>query len=142
MARETLHRVVLDTNTIVSAWLFPLSVPGKAFEFAFNRGQVLMSLETAAELANVMRREKFDRYLRLSIRESLVANTIRDCEFVETSTTLAECRDPSDNRLLELAIDGRASAVVTGDLDLLAMNPFRGIPILTPRDFLSHCTSL
>ncbi len=136
MERESLHRIVLDTNTIVSAFLFPLSVPGKVFAHVSANCLLLMSLETAAELADVMRREKFDRYLSLAIREELVADAIRDCVFVETSKAIADCRDASDNRLLELAIDGQATALVTGDTDLLAIHPFHGIPILTPLDFL------
>lgn len=85
-----------------------------------------------------MRREKFDRYLSLSRREELVARTIRDCEFIETSTIVTVCRDSPDNRLLELAVDGGASALVSGDADLLMLRSFREIPILTPRDFLAR----
>jgi uncharacterized protein len=49
---------------------------------------------------------------------------------------IRECRDPKDDKFLELAIDGRASEIVTGDADLLAMHPFRGIAVLTPATFL------
>ena len=46
------------------------------------------------------------------------------------------CRDPKDNQFLELAVNGQADFIVTGDEDLLVLHPFRAIPILTPRDFL------
>ena len=46
------------------------------------------------------------------------------------------CRDPKDDQVLELAVNGRAGAIITGDTDLLALNPFRGIPIITPAEFL------
>jgi predicted nucleic acid-binding protein len=56
---------------------------------------------------------------------------------VTPTTDIQACRDPDDDRLLELAVDGRATHLVTGDADLLALHPFRGIPILTPADFLA-----
>jgi putative PIN family toxin of toxin-antitoxin system len=142
MEREPLHRIVLDTNTIVSAYLFPLSNPGKALGFVISRGRLLMSLETATELPAVMRREKFDRYLRLQIREELVASSIRDSEFVATTTVVTVCRDAADNRVLELAVDGSASAIVSGDADRLALQSFRGIPLMTASEFLSRFSSL
>jgi putative PIN family toxin of toxin-antitoxin system len=57
-------------------------------------------------------------------------------EFVLPAERLADCRDPKDNPILECAWAGHADAIVTGDMDLLLLNPFRGIPILTPRQFL------
>jgi predicted nucleic acid-binding protein len=46
------------------------------------------------------------------------------------------CRDPRDDKFLEVAVHGRADAIVTGDRDLLDLNPFRGIAILTPAEYL------
>ena len=97
-----------------------------------------MSLEIATELADVVRREKFDHFLKRQLREELIAGTIRHSEFIETSTIIRACRDLADDKFLELAIDGVASAIVTSDVDLLVLHPFQGIPILTPRDFLAH----
>lgn len=48
------------------------------------------------------------------------------------------CRDPKDDKFLELAIDGRADAIVTGDQDLLVLHPFRGIAVLTPAEYLER----
>ena len=58
----------------------------------------------------------------------------REIEIVERVTA---CRDPDDDMFLEVAVNGRATHIVTGDKDLLALHPFRGIPILTPADFLA-----
>jgi uncharacterized protein len=101
-----------------------------------------MSMEIVWELAGVLRREKFDRFLSLGRRDELVAKTILQSEFVATSATITDCRDPDDNKLLELAIDGRAAAIVSGDADLLILHPFRGIPILSARDYLSRYTAV
>ncbi|WP_242477072.1 putative toxin-antitoxin system toxin component, PIN family [Halochromatium glycolicum] len=56
-------------------------------------------------------------------------------ELVEPDMDLAVCRDPNDNAILELAVAGQATAIVAGDPDLLALHPFEGIPILSPRRF-------
>jgi hypothetical protein len=138
MAGDAAFRVVLDTNSLVSGFLFPRSIPGQALDHVLTKCLPLMSIEVAAELTEVIRREKFDRFITRQHREELVADTIRDSKFVATSTIIRDCRDPDDNKFLELAIDGQAAAIVTGDTDLLDLSPFRGIPILTPRDFLSR----
>lgn len=138
MANDARERIVFDINTLVSGYLFPQSIPGQALGIVLSRHLLLMSIEVAAELTDVMRREKFDRYLSRLRRDELVASTIRDSRFIETSTTVADCRDPDDNKLLELAIDGNAAMIVSGDADLLALNPFQNIAIVTPREFVAR----
>ena len=56
-------------------------------------------------------------------------------ELVRITERIAACRDPTDDKFLELAANGRADLIVSGDTDLLALNPFRGIPIVTPAIF-------
>ena len=58
--------------------------------------------------------------------------------FCEISETINECRDPKDNKFLELAVSAKASCIITGDKDLLELHPFRGIPILNAADFLNN----
>ncbi len=60
---------------------------------------------------------------------------VRDGTRVEITEQVKECRDPEDNKFLELALSGRATCIVSGDEDLLILHPFRGIAILTPRQF-------
>jgi uncharacterized protein len=138
MEDDAPERVVLDTNILVSGFLFPASAPGQALDFVLEKYRLLMSMEVAAELMGVMRREKFNRYLSPQLREEVVADAIRDSTFVTTTTVITECRDPDDNKFLELAIDGQAMAIVTGDADLLDLNPFRGLPVLSPHQFLTQ----
>jgi uncharacterized protein len=57
-------------------------------------------------------------------------------ELVEITERIATCRDPKDGKFLELAVNGHADVLITGDSDLLALNPFRGVPIITPADFV------
>ncbi|HXG11032.1 MAG TPA: putative toxin-antitoxin system toxin component, PIN family [Gemmataceae bacterium] len=130
-------RAVFDTNTAVSALLFEQSVPGKAFFAALDCGKILLSQATFAELHEVLAREKFDRYLTREEREEFLTMLLREATVVEMTEEIRACRDPKDDKFLELAVSGRATCLVTGDQDLLALHPFRGIPILTPTQFLA-----
>ncbi len=128
--------VVFDTNAIVSALLFEQSVPGKAFCAALDRRRILLSQATVAELSEVLGRDKFDRYLTPEEREQFLVMLVREGIVVEITEQIRACRDPTDDKFLELAVCGQASCVVSGDRDLLSLHPFRGIPILTPAQFL------
>ncbi|MBD2777542.1 putative toxin-antitoxin system toxin component, PIN family [Iningainema sp. BLCCT55] len=55
--------------------------------------------------------------------------------WVEVIEDISICRDPKDNKFLEVALGGSADYLVTGDNDLLVLSPFRGIPIITPVQF-------
>lgn len=70
------------------------------------------------------------------IRNFLAALT-REAEWVEIEVQISACRDPKDAKFLERAVNGRATHIVTGDTDLLTLNPFQGIEILPPHRFLS-----
>ena len=59
-------------------------------------------------------------------------------EAVQPALTVGGCRDPKDDMFLQIAVGGGADVLVTGDQDLLLMNPFHGIPIETPRQFLDR----
>jgi putative PIN family toxin of toxin-antitoxin system len=130
------HRIVFDSNVIVSALLFEQSVPGRAFYAALKHGEVLLSQETVVELKAVLSRKKFDRYLTMEERQQFLVRLLREATLVEVTEQIEACRDPKDNKFLELAVSGGANCVVTGDPDLLALDPFRGIPLLTPAQFV------
>jgi predicted nucleic acid-binding protein len=57
-------------------------------------------------------------------------------ELVTITERITECRDPTDDKFLELAVSERADLVLTGDKDLLVLNPFRDIPIVSPATFV------
>jgi predicted nucleic acid-binding protein len=65
-----------------------------------------------------------------------LAALVQRAEQVEVKEVVTACRDPQDNKFLELALSGKANHVITGDADLLALNPFRGIFIVTAQDYL------
>jgi putative PIN family toxin of toxin-antitoxin system len=129
-------RTVFDTNVVVSAVLLAGSVPRRAFDAALRLGQVLVSAATVAELEDVLRRPKFDRYIREDERLEFLDAFVREAKVVEVTDVVTDGRDPKDNKFLELAVSGRATHVVSGDADLLVLHPFRGISIVTPQVFL------
>jgi uncharacterized protein len=129
MPRES--RCVFDTNVIVSAVLFENSKPGQAIRLALRRGAVVMSLETLRELHEVLAREKFARYVSPERREDFLLALVERVELVDPVEAVHVCRDPADDKFLELAASARADYLVTGDQDLLSLNPFRGTAILT-----------
>jgi putative PIN family toxin of toxin-antitoxin system len=129
-------RCVFDTNVLVSALLLPDSKPRHALELAIQKGRVLLSFATLAELYEVLGRKKFLRYIDEDDIRSFLAALTHESEWVEVGARITICRDPKDDKFLELAVSGRATHIVTGDSDLLALNPFRGIEILPPHRFL------
>ena len=96
----------------------------------------MASDETLAEFRSVLLRDKFDRDVARDIRLDLLEEYTKLCTLVPIPTSIRACRDPRDDKFLEVAVHGRADLIVTGDTDLLALNPFRGIAILTPAEYL------
>ena len=129
-------RIVLDSNALVSRLLLPDSIPGQAVRKAVEEGDILMSESTLFELADVLGREKFNAYVSIQDREEFLRMLGRIVEMVTILHAVHDCRDVRDNQILEVAVNGQATVIVTGDEDLLALNPFRDILILKPADFL------
>ncbi len=130
-------RCVVDTNVIISAALFAGSTPYQVLELLLAEGLFLASTETMAELERQLRRAKFDRYTSQQDREALLAVIRSNTAEVLIAEQIAACRDPKDDKFLEVAVAGQADAIITGDEDLLVLHPFREISILTPATFLA-----
>ena len=135
MARE---RGVLDTNVLISGNLSSKGNPALALEKAITDGQLLASTATLRELMEKLLSAKFDRYVSREARDALLVRLAPLVEIVEIVQTVQASRDPKDDKFLEVAVNGRADVLVTGDGDLLELNPFRGIAILTPAAYLSR----
>jgi putative PIN family toxin of toxin-antitoxin system len=129
------ERLVLDTNVVVSGMLFPSAAPGRALLKA-QAHRLLVSEATLLELVEVMSRARFDRYVEREVRRQLVVAYMNASETVQITSSIRACHDARDDKFLEVAVDGRADLIVTGDMDLLALNPFQGIAILTPSAYV------
>ncbi|MBP7063550.1 putative toxin-antitoxin system toxin component, PIN family [Ferrovibrio sp.] len=130
-------RFVLDTNVLISKFLLPGSVADQAFWKASGLGTLLMSEGTFAELSQVLLRPKFDRYVSQQDRATLLTLIEDIADFISEPPEIQACRDPQDDKFLSLAVAGSAACIVSGDAYLLALHPFRGIPILKPATFLA-----
>jgi uncharacterized protein len=129
-------RYVFDTNVIVSSLLFKTGNPSKAFRFALKNGEVLLSLELLEELSDVLGREKFDRFITSEERDEFLETFVERAVLIDIIERVQECRDPKDDKILELALNGQAEYIVSGDKDLLVLNPFCSIKIVTAEEFL------
>jgi putative PIN family toxin of toxin-antitoxin system len=131
-------RIVADTNCLISRLSLPKSVPGQAVRQAVDQGILLVSEATLNELADVLARPKFDRYISLEDRQQFLRLLGRVAEFVPAVYTVRECRDPKDDKFLEVALSGKADLILTGDADLLTLNPWREIAILSPAEYMKR----
>ncbi|MCL6755011.1 putative toxin-antitoxin system toxin component, PIN family [Nostoc sp. CCCryo 231-06] len=131
------RRFVFDTNVLISAFLFSQSKPRQALDQATVIGVIVLSSSVLSELEEVLYRPKFDRYLTKERRQEFLEDLTENAQFIDVTEQINECRDPKDNKYLELAVSGQAECIVTGDDDLLVLNPWRGIEILTVQEFLA-----
>lgn len=131
-------RFVIDTNVLVSALLFSQSKPRQALDKVQNLGVLLLSSSVFLELESVLSRPKFNRYITIARREEFLRNLAQTTQFIEPDESINDCRDEKDNKFLELAVSGNAEYIITGDDDLLVLNPFQGINILTVQQFLEN----
>lgn len=135
----TRPRLVLDTNVLVSALVFPTGSTSW-LRAAWQSGTVrpLASHETTTELIRVLAYPKFR--LGKDERDDLLADYLPWCEtvVVRDVSAVPDCRDRHDHAFLALASAGRADALVTGDGDLLALALAFPIPILSPAALREH----
>jgi len=128
-------RLVVDTNILVSAALKHGSLPNVALYEASQRCVLLKSIVTEAQFVEVMARSYLAPLITPPTRAWLT-QLMASAELVAITEHIAACRDPTDDKFLELAVSGQADLILTGDKDLLALNPFRGIPIVQPATFV------
>lgn len=129
---------MFDTNVLVSALLLPDSKPRKALEQALQNGKVLLSYPVLAELYEVLSRKRFKRYIDEEDIRTFVAVLTREAEWVDLDVRITACRDSKDDKFFELGVSGHATHIVTGDSDLLVLDPFRGIRIVPPQELLKN----
>lgn len=128
-------KVVLDTDILISAFVFPGGPPEDVFRAALEgRVELVTSAPLLAEFGRVLS-SKFG--WESSAAEEAVAQVVRIGTVVRPETTLAEiAEDPDDDRVLEAALEGRADVIVSGDRHLLRLRTWRGIKIVKAAAFL------
>ena len=133
-------RAVADTNILVRALIKPQATVGPVLR-RLRDGvyRLLYSESLLAELVDVLHRPRIRNKYGMTPEDVATVLTLIDLrgELVMPQRRIAVCRHPKDNQALEAAIAGRADVIVSGDDDLLVLNPFEGIPIVVPADFLA-----
>jgi len=131
----TVKRVVLDTNVLISYSLTPAGIAGQVSEYFIEQGELVFSGETFAELETRLWHPKFDRYVTLEQRKSILHDLDTIAHWVEITGKPRYSRDRDDDKFIETAIAGQAEVLISGDSDLLDLDVVEGVPILSPRQF-------
>ncbi|MEG4350624.1 putative toxin-antitoxin system toxin component, PIN family [Microcoleus sp. LAD1_D5] len=134
-------KVVLDTNIFISGWLWG-GRPDRVLKLAeVYLITVCASEELLDEMQSTLSQDKFLsklQALRVNLND-LMSGTRELVEIYPISTiNVPELRDANDNMVLATALAADADAIVTGDLDLLVLQEYEGIPIVTAREFLER----
>ena len=133
-------RVVLDTNVIVSAAIKSGAPPYDVVRWLIVNGGLLASAATEEEVLLVLERPRLVQITRPDFIP-LLRMLMAGAELIPITERISVCRDAGDDKFLELAVNGKADVIVSGDADLLSLHPFRGIPIETPAAFLRRAGS-
>jgi putative PIN family toxin of toxin-antitoxin system len=131
-------RIVFDASSVVGALLSQNSLPERALLLAGSNDTICLSAAVEAEIREVAARPKFQKYLTPS-RVDLTVEILTAAAFVmEPSEAVTDCRDNKDNKYLELALTAGAEVIVSSDQDLLTLDPWRGIRIMTPAAYVAR----
>ena len=123
-------RLVIDTNILISGLMSVNSLPQQVFDYATSQAILLISDAVQSEIENVISRPKLEKYITLERRVKFLAELSQQVERVEINQQIRACRDPKDDKFLELAVCGEADYIITGDADLLDLHPFQNISVI------------
>jgi len=129
---------VIDTNTFVSANLIENSISAQAFDKEIALGIIAVSEQILDEYTEVLHRKKLDKYLTANQRLKAIQRVKNNSVLFNPVISVSDCRDQKDNMILELALTCNASCIISGDFDLLVLQPFRSIQIVSPSDFVNN----
>ena len=130
-------RLVIDTNILISGLMSVNSLPQQVFDYATSQAILLISDEVQSEIENVISRPKLQKYITLERRTKFLSELSKQVERVTINQQIRACRDPKDDKFLELAVCGEANYIITGDADLLDLHPFQNISIIKAANFLT-----
>jgi uncharacterized protein len=130
--------IVFDTSTLVGAAIGRGSVPDRAVRHAFASDRVAVSEAMVSELLDALARPRLARFIDPELRDEVLSLFDAFGVFFTPAERVADCRDPKDDKVLELALAARADAIVSSDADLLVLHPWRGVRILRPADYLAE----
>jgi putative PIN family toxin of toxin-antitoxin system len=132
-------RIIIDTNLWIS---FLLSKEFERLDKIFKDDNIiiLFSEELLEEFLNVASRPKFNKYFSQEDLSVLLREIERKAEFIKVTSIVEICRDPKDNFLFSLALDGNATHLISGDKDILSLTKLGQTTIITMADYLKIIT--
>ena len=142
MTTNSSMRLVIDTNVLVSAILSPVSISAKVLNWGEDNGVILYSTTTLTEVLSVLGRSKFSKYIDHDDIDGLSIRIKTVWLFVEILNQVQLCRDPKDDKFIDLALNGEASHLISGDKDLLVLNPIKNTSVISPRTFWDEIIKL
>ena len=125
---------MIDTNIWIG-FLIGKTLSGLSEAISNDNIMIIFSKELFDELFEVLQRPKFNKYFSQENIKELISLLHSKTERIEITEHFKDCRDLKDNFILDLCVSGNADYLVTGDDDLLALNPFRGTKIVNYRLF-------
>jgi putative PIN family toxin of toxin-antitoxin system len=129
-------RVVFDTNVLVAALVFPDGRADAAVRRIIEgKDDLVLSMDILREVLSVLARKFWWDKEELS-RVAVILSEM--AEVVEPTTRLKVFRDDPDNRILECAVAGKATAIVTGDKAMLALGKHAGVRLISLSEYLSR----
>ncbi len=134
--------VVFDASALVGALLKANSIPERALVLARSNDTIWLSPPVESEIREVFARPKFRKYLDGDRAERILALLLVAARSVTPMETVWDCRDVRDNKYLELALAAGADTIIASDDDLLDLDPWRGIRIVKPADYVRRFETL
>ena len=127
-------RVVIDTNILISLFI------GRQHETLIDnivdeKIQLISSNEQIAEIKSVLTYPKLSKYFTPEMHDELIFLINNLSELVQITNNIFDCRDANDNFILEMAVNGKADFIVSGDQDILILSPYRGIEVFALSEF-------
>ena len=129
-------KIVFDASSLVGALLKEGSVPERALLLARSGAVICLSTAVENEVREVFARPKFRKYLARGRGALMLELLCAGAQRFEPTVVVGDCRDRKDNKYLELALAAGADTIVSSDSDLLALHPWRSIPIVTPAEYV------
>lgn len=127
-------RLILDTNLWISFLIS--SKYERLDELLFDQDyRLLFSQQLLEEFVAVAKRPKLRKYILRDELEDLLEFIDEIADFINVTSEISVCRDPKDNFLLSLAVDGKADYLLTGDKDLLVLKKIGETKIRTLSEF-------
>ena len=129
-------KVVFDASSVIGAALKQDTIPERALLLARSQETICLSPAVETEIREVLQSPKFHKYISDATRGPILDILGAAAVMFEPMEPVTDCRDPKDNKYLELALATGASVIVSSDDDLLVLDPWRGIRILRPVNYV------